>query len=134
VDPGAPIMSEEIFGPLLPIVRVPDLDAAISFITARDKPLALYAFTASAHSNRRLTTETSSGALSFNIPNAHLTVPGLPFGGVGESGLGSYHGEHSIETFSHTKAVLDKPLLPDTLRLAYPPFTALKERLLRRLL
>ncbi|MFJ9459220.1 aldehyde dehydrogenase family protein [Kitasatospora sp. NPDC101447] len=134
VDPEAPVMREEIFGPVLPIVSVPDLDAAIAFITARDKPLALYAFTASARTKHRLTTETSSGALSFGVPNAHLTVPGLPFGGVGESGIGAYHGAHTIDTFSHTKAVLDKPLPADTLRLAYPPFTPLKSRILRRFL
>ncbi|MER6127931.1 aldehyde dehydrogenase family protein [Streptomyces sp. NPDC001795] len=132
VTPDSAVMREEIFGPILPIVPVPDLDAAISFITERDKPLALYAFTASQRSKRRLTTETSSGALAFGVPNAHLTVPGLPFGGVGESGLGRYHGSYSLDTFSHTKAVLDKPLLLDTLRLAYPPFTRRKERVLRR--
>ncbi|MGK4578601.1 aldehyde dehydrogenase family protein [Kitasatospora sp. HPMI-4] len=134
VAPDAPVMREEIFGPVLPIVRVPDLDAAIAFITARDKPLALYAFTASTTTKRRLTAETSSGALSFGAPNAHIAIPGLPFGGVGESGLGRYHGTHSIDTFSHRKAVLDKPLLADPLRLAYPPFTPLKSRLLRRFL
>lgn len=133
VDPDSAVMSEEIFGPILPVVRVPDLDAAISFITARDKPLALYAFTASRRSRERLTAETSSGALAFGVPNAHLAVPGLPFGGVGESGLGRYHGSYSLDTFSHTKSVLHKPLLPDTLRLAYPPFTRGKERVLRRL-
>ncbi|MFJ5923901.1 aldehyde dehydrogenase family protein [Kitasatospora sp. NPDC092948] len=132
VDPASPVMQEEIFGPVLPIVGVPDLDAAIAFITARDKPLALYAFTASVTTRRRLTAETSSGALAFGIPNAHLSVPGLPFGGVGESGQGGYHGRLSVETFSHTKAVLSKPLALDTLRLAYPPFTAGKSRLLRR--
>ncbi|MER7703704.1 aldehyde dehydrogenase family protein [Kitasatospora sp. NPDC097605] len=134
VEPDAPVMREEIFGPVLPIVRVPDLDAAIAFITARDKPLALYAFTASARSKARLVAETSSGALNFGIPNAHLAVPGLPFGGVGESGMGGYHGRHSLDTFSHTKAVLDKPLRADTLRLAYPPFTARTSGLLRRFL
>ncbi|MFF7845813.1 aldehyde dehydrogenase family protein [Streptomyces ossamyceticus] len=134
VDPGAPVMNEEIFGPVLPLIAVPDLDTAISFITERDKPLALYAFTASADSKRRLTAQTSSGALAFGVPNAHLTVPGLPFGGVGESGFGRYHGEHSIDTFSHTKAVLDKPLFADPLRIAYPPFTTWKDRLLRLLL
>ncbi|NNJ08064.1 aldehyde dehydrogenase family protein [Streptomyces sp. PKU-MA01144] len=132
VDTDGPVMSEEIFGPILPIIRVPDLDAAIDFITARDKPLALYAFTASAATKRRLASESSSGALSFGAPIVHLAVPGLPFGGVGESGLGHYHGEYSIDTFSHTKAIFDKPLLADPLRVAYPPFTALKSRLLRR--
>ncbi|MFG2822614.1 aldehyde dehydrogenase family protein [Kitasatospora sp. NPDC048365] len=134
VDPDSAVMREEIFGPILPIVRVPDLDAAIAFITARDKPLALYAFTASARTKRRLAAETSSGALAFGVPNAHLAVPGLPFGGVGESGQGRYHGHHSLETFSHLKAVLDKPLPLDTLRLAYPPLTPGKSKLLRRFL
>lgn len=103
-------MQEEIFGPVLPIVPVPDLDAAIAFINGRDKPPALYAFTASEATKHRLLTETSSGALTFGLPVAHLTAPGLPFGGVGESGTGRYHGEYSFDTFSHTKAVLDKPL------------------------
>ncbi|MGE7438701.1 aldehyde dehydrogenase family protein [Kitasatospora sp. NPDC001175] len=110
VAPDAPVMREEIFGPILPIVPVPDLDAAVAFINERDKPLALYAFTESAETKRRLTEETSSGGLAFGLPVSHLAVPELPFGGVGESGMGRYHGEYSIETFSHTKAVLDKPL------------------------
>ncbi|MCL7497433.1 aldehyde dehydrogenase family protein [Streptomyces sp. MCA2] len=110
VTPDAPVMQEEIFGPVLPIVPVPDLDAAIAFINGRDKPLALYAFTSSDATKHRLLTETSSGALTFGLPVAHLTAPGLPFGGVGESGMGRYHGEYSLDTFSHTKAVLDKPL------------------------
>ncbi|MFJ2187277.1 aldehyde dehydrogenase family protein [Kitasatospora sp. NPDC087861] len=110
VSPEAPVMQAEIFGPVLPVVAVPDLDAAIAFINERDKPLALYAFTESPQTKRRLTEETSSGALSFGLPVSHLAMPELPFGGVGESGMGRYHGEYSIETFSHTKAVVDKPL------------------------
>ncbi|MEV6786915.1 aldehyde dehydrogenase family protein [Streptomyces sp. NPDC051098] len=110
VDPGAPVMQEEIFGPVLPIVTVPGLDEAIDFINDRDKPLALYAFTESADTRRRLAAETSSGGLGFGLPLAHLTVSDLPFGGVGESGMGNYHGRYSIETFSHRKAVLEKPL------------------------
>ncbi|MDH6117720.1 acyl-CoA reductase-like NAD-dependent aldehyde dehydrogenase [Kitasatospora sp. GAS204A] len=110
VSPEAPVMRAEIFGPVLPIVAVPDLDAAIAFINERDKPLALYAFTASERTKQRLTQETSSGGLVFGLTVSHLAVPELPFGGVGESGLGRYHGEYSIDTFSHLKAVLDKPL------------------------
>ncbi|MEV4254296.1 aldehyde dehydrogenase family protein [Spirillospora sp. NPDC049652] len=131
VEPDAPVMAEEIFGPILPVLSVPDLDAALAFVNGRDKPLALYAFTADPASKRRVLAETSSGAVGFGLPNAHLTVPELPFGGVGESGMGAYHERRSFETFSHAKAVLDKPLSPDTMRVAYPPFTALKERLLR---
>ncbi|CAM5235123.1 aldehyde dehydrogenase family protein [Streptomyces xanthochromogenes] len=110
VDPKAPVMQEEIFGPILPVVTVADLDEAIAFINDRDKPLALYAFTESDHTRERLAAETSSGGLGFGLPLAHLTVSDLPFGGVGESGMGSYHGRYSIETFSHRKAVLSKPL------------------------
>jgi aldehyde dehydrogenase (NAD+) len=110
VDPDAPVMRDEIFGPILPIIAVPDLDAAIEFITARDKPLALYAFTESEETKQRILSETSSGALGFGLPLAHLTASDLPFGGVGESGMGRYHGKYSIDTFSHLKAVLDKPL------------------------
>ncbi|MBX9361104.1 aldehyde dehydrogenase family protein [Streptomyces sp. WAC04114] len=110
VDPDAPVMREEIFGPILPIVTVPGLDEAIDFINDRDKPLALYVFAESDGTRSRFAAETSSGGLGHGLPLAHLTVSDLPFGGVGESGMGNYHGRYSIETFSHRKAVLDKPL------------------------
>ncbi|GAA2333222.1 aldehyde dehydrogenase family protein [Streptomyces kunmingensis] len=110
VAPDSPVMAEEIFGPILPIVEVEDLDEAIAFINERDKPLALYAFTQSAAVRDRLIAETSSGGVGIGLPVAHLTVSDLPFGGVGESGMGRYHGRYSLETFSHRKAVLDKPL------------------------
>ncbi|WP_035804636.1 aldehyde dehydrogenase family protein [Kitasatospora mediocidica] len=110
VSPDAPVMKAEIFGPILPLIAVPDLDAAIAFVNDRDKPLALYAFTESEQTKARLTEETSSGALAFGLPVSHLAIPDLPFGGVGESGMGRYHGEYSMDTFSHTKAILDKPI------------------------
>ncbi|MER8013970.1 aldehyde dehydrogenase family protein [Streptomyces griseoluteus] len=110
VAPDAPVMREEIFGPILPIVTVPDLDAAVDFINDRDKPLALYVFTDSDTTRERIAAETSSGGLGHGLPLAHLTVSDLPFGGVGESGMGSYHGRYSLDTFSHRKAVLSKPL------------------------
>ena len=110
VDPDSPVMGEEIFGPVLPIVTVPGLDEAVEFINDRDKPLALYVFTESDVTRERLAAETSSGGLGFGLPLAHLAVSDLPFGGVGESGMGNYHGRYSIETFSHRKAVLEKPL------------------------
>ncbi|EPD64184.1 MULTISPECIES: aldehyde dehydrogenase family protein [Streptomyces] len=110
VDPEAPVMREEIFGPVLPVVTVPDLDATIGFINDRDKPLALYVFSESDETRGRIAAETSSGGIGHGLPLAHLTVSDLPFGGVGESGMGNYHGRYSIETFSHRKAVLEKPL------------------------
>jgi aldehyde dehydrogenase (NAD+) len=108
VAADSPVMSAEIFGPILPIIRVPDLDAAIAFINERDKPLALYGFMASERSRQRLEQETSSGGLAFGAALIQLSVPDLPFGGVGESGMRRYHGKYSIDTFSHLKAVLDK--------------------------
>ncbi|MCL3997553.1 aldehyde dehydrogenase family protein [Streptomyces lavenduligriseus] len=110
VDPASPVMREEIFGPILPIVTVSGLDEAIGFINDRDKPLALYVFSESDETRARIAAETSSGGLGHGLPVAHLTVSDLPFGGVGESGMGNYHGRYSIETFSHRKAVLAKPL------------------------
>ncbi|GAA4997469.1 aldehyde dehydrogenase family protein [Kitasatospora paranensis] len=109
VAPDSPVMQEEIFGPILPIVEVADVDAAIAFVNDREKPLALYVFSGSADVRRRFADETSSGAIGYGLPLAHLTVPDLPFGGVGESGMGSYHGRYSIEAFSHRKAVLEEP-------------------------
>ncbi|GAB1333799.1 aldehyde dehydrogenase family protein [Streptomyces sp. E-15] len=110
VDPASPVMREEIFGPILPLVTVSGLDEAIGFVNDRDKPLALYVFSESDQTRERFAAETSSGGLGHGLPIAHLTVSDLPFGGVGESGMGSYHGRYSLETFSHRKAVLVKPL------------------------
>lgn len=134
VPRDAAVMGEEIFGPILPIVPVADLDDALRVIRAGDKPLALYAFTERAAVRRRILTETSSGAVGFGVPAAHLAVGGLPFGGVGESGMGAYHGERSLRAFSHEKAVLSKGLAPDTLALIYPPYTEGKDRFARGLL
>ncbi|WTP63200.1 aldehyde dehydrogenase family protein [Streptomyces phaeochromogenes] len=108
--PASPVMQEEIFGPILPVVEVEDLDAAIAFINERDKPLALYAFTKSEATKARLVNETSSGGVAWGQPVMQLLMTGLPFGGVGESGMGRYHGRYTLETFSHLKAVADVPL------------------------
>ncbi|MBU1236816.1 MAG: aldehyde dehydrogenase family protein [Gammaproteobacteria bacterium] len=131
VAPDAWLMRDEIFGPILPIVRVPDLDAALAHIRAGDKPLALYAFTDDTATRKRFEDETSSGAIGFNVVVAHLGAPDLPFGGVGPSGIGAYHGRRSVETFSHEKPVLKKPLRPDTLRLVMPPYGKAAERIIR---
>lgn len=134
VPRDAPVMREEIFGPILPIVTVSGPDEAIRIINEGDKPLALYVFSENPRIRKRFTTETSSGAIGFGVPAAHLAVGGLPFGGVGDSGSGAYHGENSLRTFSHEKAVLSKSLKPDTLKLIYPPYTASKDRFVRTLL
>jgi aldehyde dehydrogenase (NAD+) len=134
VDRGSASMQQEIFGPILPVIPVSGIQEAVDFINDGDKPLALYAFTRSKQAQRKLLRETSSGAVSVGVPSMHLLVGGLPFGGVGESGMGAYHGERSVALFSHEKAVLAKPLKPDTVGLVYPPYDQKKYRLIRGLL
>src|SRR5699024_2095710 len=134
VAPDSPAMAEEIFGPVLPIVPVADLDAAIGLIRGGEKPLALYAFTADSTTRTRLLRETSSGAVGFDVPLIQASLPTIPFGGVGGSGMGAYHGETSVRSFSHARPVVRKALLPETLAAVRPPFTALRRALVRRLL
>lgn len=132
--PGDAVLDEEIFGPLLPLVPVSGRDEAIRMIKASPKPLAVYVFSADDGVRGSFAAETSSGALVYGAPAAHLTVPGLPFGGVGGSGMGAYHGEHSVRTFSHERASFDKPMRPDTLGLAYPPYGTVKDTVVTALL
>ncbi|MFE5899962.1 aldehyde dehydrogenase family protein [Streptomyces sp. NPDC056488] len=132
VPSGAPVMTEEIFGPILPVLTVRDVHEAVDFVNARDKPLSLYAFTRDRKARRALLTQTSSGGLVYNAPMIHLGVPNLPFGGVGESGTGAYHGRTSFDTFSHRKPVLSKPTRPDTLSLVYAPHTSRSFALIAR--
>jgi len=133
VSPDAKVMQEEIFGPILPILPVPDVDAAISFVNAREKPLSLYVFSRDRSTANRVLRRTSSGSACINTAIVQLAVPDLPFGGVGESGMGAYHGRRGFDTFSHLKSVLEKPTKPDP-PLLYPPYKKLRERLLRRIL
>lgn len=131
--PGDSVLGEEIFGPLLPLVPVTGRDDAIRAINAGPRPLALYVFSPEDETRRAFADGTSSGALCYNVPAAHLMVPGLPFGGVGASGMGAYHGEHSLRTFSHERSTLDKPLWPETLELIYPPYGTAKDKLINAL-
>lgn len=133
VTVDSPVMQEEIFGPILPMITVADADEAIRIIRAGEKPLALYAFTDDPTTRRKLLKWTSSGALCFGLPVAHLSIPDLPFGGVGESGMGAYHGEASIRAFSHERGVVNKPSTPETLALAFPPVSGGQMKLLRRI-
>ena len=94
---------EEIFGPILPIVTAESAEAAIKLINSRDKPLALYVFSARDGVAERFTRHTSSGGLCINDTIMHLSVEELPFGGVGASGMGAYHGKHGFDTFTHYK-------------------------------
>jgi aldehyde dehydrogenase (NAD+) len=132
VPPDAAIMVDEIFGPILPVLTVPDVDAAIAFVNARPKPLALYVFTNDAAVEAAVVARTSSGGVCVNATMWHAANPGLPFGGVGASGMGAYHGRLSFETFSHRKPVLAKPTWLDP-SLTYPPYGAFKSAIVRRL-
>jgi aldehyde dehydrogenase (NAD+) len=133
VEPGAAVMTDEIFGPVLPIVAVDDVEAAIAHVNAHDKPLALYVFSRSRATSDRVLAATSSGGMCVNHVVYHVAAPGLPFGGVGPSGMGAYHGRAGFETFSHRRSVLSKPTAIDP-PVAYPPFTEAKKRLIRRFL
>jgi aldehyde dehydrogenase (NAD+) len=130
---GSAVMRDEIFGPILPVLPVDGLDEAIAFVRTRPKPLALYLFSESRAAAARVTAQTSAGGMAVNETVLHLAVPSLPFGGVGESGIGAYHGEFSFRAFSHEKAVLARWSRPD-LRLRYPPMTRRKFGILKRFL
>ncbi len=131
VKPDAAVMADEIFGPILPVLGVGDVDEAIRFVNDREKPLALYAFSADDETLEHVVANTSAGGVTLNHAVLHLAVPDLPFGGVGESGMGSYHGKSGFDTFSHAKAVLDKPTRPDP-ALMYPPYTNTKKKIIRK--
>lgn len=109
-DVDSPLMQEEIFGPVLPILSYKDFDEVVKFINDREKPLALYYFGSVIYGNwKRLQNETSSGALTVNDVLIHICNPDLPFGGVGNSGMGKYHGITGFRALSNAKAVLVKP-------------------------
>jgi aldehyde dehydrogenase (NAD+) len=133
VAPDAPVMAEEIFGPLLPVLAVDDVDEAIQFVNDRDRPLALYVFSGSGAVRDDVLARTTSGGAGVNATVLQVAVPDLPFGGVGASGMGAYHGRAGFDTFSHHKAVLKKSTRLDP-KFAYPPYTKRKARILRRFL
>ncbi|HXX89876.1 MAG TPA: aldehyde dehydrogenase family protein [Acidimicrobiales bacterium] len=132
VDPDAAVMGEEIFGPILPVLPVRDVDEAIAYVNGHDKPLALYVFTGSSRTADHVLRQTSSGGACVNEVVSHVLPAALPFGGVGPSGTGAYHGRWGFEEFSHRKAVMDRPTWLE-LAMMYAPYTALKERIVRRL-
>ncbi|MGE3619546.1 MAG: aldehyde dehydrogenase family protein [Acidimicrobiia bacterium] len=128
----APVMAEEIFGPILPVVAVDDIDEALAVVRAGDKPLALYVFSRSAATVERVLAATSSGAVGVNDAATHMLVEHLPFGGVGASGMGAYHGRWGVETFSHRKAVLERPgWMKGPLS---PPYGPVMQKVLRKVL
>ena len=132
-SPDSPIMQEEIFGPILPVLAVDGPADARAFITARPKPLALYVFGNDTSAVDAVVDGTSSGGVCINQTLMHLLPAELPFGGVGDSGMGAYHGKAGFDVFSHHKSVLRKPIKPD-LKMLYPPYKARVERLVRKIL
>lgn len=132
VTPEDLVMQEEIFGPILPVLEYTNLNEAIAFVNAKPKPLALYFFSNNKQHQQQVLQSTSSGGVCLNDTIVHMAFPGLPFGGVGASGMGKYHGKASFEIFSHQKSVLNKSFWFD-IKLRYAPYQG-KLKFLKRLL
>lgn len=126
----AMVMQEEIFGPILPIITVDSIEDSFSIIKSRPKPLAAYLFTNNEQLKKDYVDKISSGGMLINDAVIHVATRGLPFGGVGESGMGCYHGKFSFDSFSHKKSVLYKTFDSDP-SIRYPPYTPEKENILR---
>jgi aldehyde dehydrogenase (NAD+) len=129
VSEEAPLMREEIFGPILPVLEVPDMDAAVRFVNRRPKPLALYVFTRRAATAESLLARTSAGGSCINDTVLQFAHPGLPGGGVNGSGLGKAHGHHGFQAFSNARGVLRSRRF-SMIQWMYPPFTARVRRLI----
>ena len=132
VEIDSAVMKEEIFGPVLPMVRAENLEEAIAFIRSGDKPLAAYIFTNDKGAERKFLEQVSCGSACINDVMMFMTVHELPFGGVGPSGMGAYSGQHGFETFSHMKSVMKRRWWPD-LDVRYAPYTEKKFKFLRRI-
>ncbi|WP_413470808.1 aldehyde dehydrogenase [Staphylococcus sp. Marseille-Q1834] len=121
INPISKIMQEEIFGPLLPIITYDDFDEALDIIQSKSKPLSLYLFSEDENTTHRVLNELSFGGGAINDTLMHLANPNLPFGGVGASGIGQYHGKYSFDTFSHKKSYIFKSTRLDS-SIIYPPY------------
>ena len=129
----APIMQEEIFGPVLPVITFRDVEDVLPLINSREKPLALYLFTRSRATQDRILKKIPFGGGCVNDTVIHLASSRLPFGGVGQSGMGQYHGRFSFDTFTHEKSVVIRRNHPD-IQMRYPPFTDKKLKWVKRFL
>lgn len=128
-----PVMQEEIFGPIFPILTYNSLEEAFAEITARPKPLALYLFSRDKKTQKRVLKDLSFGGGCINETLMHMVTPYMPFGGVGESGMGGYHGKWSFDTFTHYKSVLNKANWFEP-PVRYAPYTKVKEQVIRWLM
>jgi len=126
------VMQDEIFGPILPVVEYEDLAEAISIVNGRPKPLALYIFSTSSRNQQRVLNETSSGGVCINDTTVHFATNFLPFGGVGPSGMGNYHGKATFDTLTHQKSALRRRFFLDV-KTRYPPYRG-KVNIIRRLM
>jgi aldehyde dehydrogenase (NAD+) len=131
VNVSAPVMQDEIFGPILPMVEIDNVSEAIAFINSKPHPLALYVFSEDDRAIDAVIERTTAGGVTVNGTILHISNPNLPFGGVGESGIGAYHGKSSIDIFQHRKPVLRKSTKVDP-SIAYPPYTEKKMKLIRK--
>ena len=131
VAPDAPVMQEEIFGPILPILSYSHFSEALRFVEQREKPLAAYLFSENQKHQDRFLRECSFGGGCINDTIIHLATSAMPFGGVGQSGMGGYHGLASFNAFSHTKSIVDKSTWMD-LPVRYQPVAPWKSKLLRQ--
>lgn len=130
VSPDSPCMQQEIFGPILPLLPFRDLSEAEDFVLSRPRPLACYIFTSEKSTRDRLLSSLHFGGGCINDTVVHLAVPDLPFGGVGDSGMGAYHGKAGFDTFTHYKSILQRGFSLD-LPFRYQPYTTLKRFILR---
>lgn len=127
------LLSQEIFGPILPIIAYEDLDIMLEELRRNPKPLALYIFSKNKSTQNIILSKISSGGVCINDTIMHITPDNLPFGGVGNSGMGSYHGKKSFETFSHQRSVLDRKTYLD-IPLRYPPFTQTTKKIVKKIM
>ena len=125
------VMQQEIFGPILPVLTYESMDDALEYVNSRPRPLALNYFDDDAAGRRRVIAETHSGGLCLNDAVMHVACDDLPFGGVGPSGMGAYHGHEGFLTFSHAKAVLSRPAF-NSARAIYPPYGNFVQRLMMK--
>jgi len=133
IRPEDPVMQDEIFGPVLPVITFNDFSEVYPVINRHPKSLAAYIFTGSKKLAGEFLSKTQSGSVAINDTVMQIASPYMPFGGIGPSGIGRYHGKKSFETFSNMKSVMEKSNLLD-IPVRYPPYTAFKEKMLRLLM
>ncbi len=127
------VMQDEIFGPILPVISYANLDEAIAKVKEREKPLSCYVFTSSSVIQSKIESEISFGGGAINDAIMHISNDKMPFGGVGASGMGSYHGKFGFDTFSHFKSILNKPTWLE-FNFKYSPYTTWKQEIIKMLL